>query len=68
MTKTVTALTQAEVDQHFEKLQNAADTFFNAINVFKSKYDPSTVELGQLVEQINFTLDDVQEDIDNTFA
>ena len=67
MAKTNTKLTHKEAIGELVELQIAADAFSAAIHSFKKKYNPDTVGLDEFIEDIEDTLHEIREDIDESF-
>ncbi len=67
MVKTQTELTEAEARERLAVLSAKAREFYQAIDAFGSEYDCDTVGLGCWMVDIDGVLDEIKEDIDNTF-
>lgn len=67
MAKTQTELTETEARERFDILSSKAREFFLAVRDFQEAYDPDTVGLDDWTEQMDNVLNEIEEDIDNTF-
>jgi uncharacterized protein YvpB len=66
-TKTQTTQEQAEAEAALAELVAAKDIFASALKKFSKVYNPNTVEVTGLIDDIEEMLFEIQADIDETF-
>jgi hypothetical protein len=67
MTKTKTQTTQEQAEAALAELVAAKDIFASALKKFSKVYNPNTVEVTGLIDDIEEMLFEIQADIDETF-
>ena len=67
MAKTKTNLTHEQAVAALDELVAAKLTFKLAVDKFKNVYDPNTVDMSGIIDDLDETIFEIESDIDETF-